>query len=97
MAHNLARLGVKTILVGRIGIDKEGEILHRLVEEAGIEFHPLGTQSPTSRKTRVQASGHYYLRLDEEDTTPLDRHQRFKHCRKPLSEAMKRSQLLLGV
>lgn len=94
VAHNLARLGVKTILVGMIGIDREGEILHRLVEEAGIEFHPLGTQSPTSRKTRVQASGHYYLRLDEEDTTPPDRHQ-IQALSQTLSEAMERSQLLL--
>lgn len=94
VAHNLARLGVKTILVGRIGIDREGELLHRLVEEAGIEFYPLGTESPTSRKTRVQASGHYYLRLDEEDTTPLDPHQ-IQALSQTLSEAMRRSQLLL--
>ncbi len=94
VAHNLARLGVKTILLGRIGIDREGEILHRLVEEAGIEFYPLGTESPTSRKTRVQASGHYYLRLDEEDTTPLEPHQ-IQALSQTLSEAMKRSQLLL--
>lgn len=94
VAHNMARLGVKTILAGTIGIDKEGEILDRLVEEAGIEFHPLRIQRPTSRKTRVQASGHYYLRLDEEDTTPPDR-QEVQALSQPLSEAMERSQILL--
>jgi rfaE bifunctional protein kinase chain/domain len=94
VAHNLARLGVKTILAGTIGIDKEGEIFDRLVEEAGIEFYPLRTQHPTSRKTRVQASGHYYLRMDEEDTTPLDR-QEVQALSQPLSEAMESSRLLL--
>lgn len=94
VAHNLARLGVKTILAGTIGIDKEGELLDRLVNEAGIEFHPLRTQHPTSRKTRVQASGHYYLRLDEEDTTPPDQHE-VQVLSRPLSEAMERSRLLL--
>jgi rfaE bifunctional protein kinase chain/domain len=94
VAHNMARLGVKTILAGTIGIDNEGEILDRLVNEAGIEFHPLRTQHPTSRKTRVQASGHYYLRLDEEDTTPPDRYE-VQALSRPLSEAMERSRLLL--
>jgi len=94
VAHNLARLGVRTSLAGMIGSDKEGEILNRLVKEAGIEFHPLVTERPTSRKTRVQASGHYYLRLDEEDTTPLDSHH-VQEFSQQLTEAMGRSQLLL--
>ena len=95
VANNMARLGVRTVLAGVIGSDKEAEILCELVKKAGIEFHPLVTKRPTTRKTRVMAGGHYYLRLDDEDATPLD------SCHSQLlvqqvSEPLQRSQILLA-
>jgi rfaE bifunctional protein kinase chain/domain len=93
-AHNLAKLGVRTILAGTIGKDKEAEVLTHLVEAAGIEFHPVVTDRPTSRKTRIQAGTHYYLRLDEEDVTPLQ--DTFsKALSEQVAEGLEGSRLLL--
>lgn len=72
VALNLARLGVKTQLVGTAGEDAEGEILRQLLQEAGADFQVLAVQRPTSHKTRIQSGQHYYLRVDEEEMAPLN-------------------------
>ena len=94
VANNMARLGVKTVLAGVVGSDKEAELLCDLVKKAGIEFHPLVTERPTTRKTRVLAGGHYYLRLDDEDATPLD-NRLSQILIQQVSEPLQRSQILL--
>jgi D-beta-D-heptose 7-phosphate kinase/D-beta-D-heptose 1-phosphate adenosyltransferase len=72
VAANLAQLGVKTRLVGTIGEDPEAELLKQLLNQKRVEFYPLVVRRPTPRKTRVSAGDHYYLRLDQEESTALD-------------------------
>lgn len=71
VALNLARLGVKTTLVGVVGEDREGEIAREALLEAGVAFEPLVVHRPTPHKTRVLSGSHYYLRFDEENPEPL--------------------------
>ena len=71
MARNLARLGAHTALVGLVGGDSEGETVRSLLRESGVAGWLLETQRPTILKTRVLSGDHYYLRLDEEDLSPL--------------------------
>ncbi len=71
VAANLAALGVTTSLVGPVGNDGEAEFLGRLLAEAGVRFCPVAIKGPTPHKTRFVAQGHFYLRLDEEQTTLL--------------------------
>ncbi|MFN8008907.1 MAG: PfkB family carbohydrate kinase [Terriglobia bacterium] len=95
VAHNLARLGVRVTLIGLIGDDQEGSILTKLAREASIDFRPLKTERPTTRKTRVQASGHYYLRLDEEEAAPLNEAQG-QGLLRLITESMESAQMLLA-
>ena len=71
VAHNLARLGAHTALVGLVGGDSEGELVRSLLRESGVDGPLLETHRPTILKTRVVSGDHYYLRLDEEDLSPL--------------------------
>lgn len=71
VARNLARLGASTALVGLMGGDSEGETVRRLLRESGVDGFLLQTERPTILKTRVLSGDHYYLRLDEEDLSPL--------------------------
>ena len=71
VARNLARLGAHTTLVGLVGGDSEGETVRRLLRESGVDGFLLQTQRPTIHKTRVLSGDHYYLRLDEEELSPL--------------------------
>ena len=71
VARNLARLGAHTTLVGLVGGDSEGETVRRLLRESGVDGFLLQTQRPTIHKTRVLSGDHYYLRLDEEEISPL--------------------------
>jgi rfaE bifunctional protein kinase chain/domain len=72
VALNLARLGVRTQLVGPLGSDAESEIVKRLLREAAVRFRPLTVQRPTPHKTRILSGQHYHLRLDEEDDAVLN-------------------------
>ncbi len=71
VARNLARLGARTALVGLVGADSEGETVRRLLRESDLDGFLLQTQRPTIHKTRVLSGNHYYLRLDEEEISPL--------------------------
>lgn len=71
VAANLASLGVTTRLGGPVGNDAEAEWLKQLLNARQVEFYPLVVPRPTPHKTRVAAGQHYYLRLDEEENTPL--------------------------
>lgn len=70
VARNLARLGARTALVGLVGADSQGEVVKELLRESGVDGLLLETQRPTTLKTRVLSGDHYYLRLDEEQTSP---------------------------
>ena len=71
VARNLARLGAHTALVGLVGGDSQGEVVGKLLRESGVDGLLLQTQRPTILKTRVLSGDHYYLRLDEEQLSPL--------------------------
>ncbi|MDE2756967.1 MAG: bifunctional ADP-heptose synthase [Acidobacteriota bacterium] len=71
VARNLARLGARTALVGMVGGDSEAAAIKGLLRESGVEGSLLETRRPTTLKTRVLSGDHYYLRLDEEELTPL--------------------------
>ena len=71
VARNLARLGAHTALVGMVGDDSEAEVVKGLLRESGVEGFLLESHRPTTLKTRVLSGDHYYLRLDEEELSPL--------------------------
>jgi rfaE bifunctional protein kinase chain/domain len=71
VAVNLARLGIKTYLVGTVGRDTEAELISKLLLEAGVHFQPWVVDRPTPHKTRILSGQHYYLRLDEEAVDPI--------------------------
>jgi rfaE bifunctional protein kinase chain/domain len=68
---NLGSLGVQTRLVGMVGRDAEAQALAGFFRNAGVAYCPIVTFRPTTHKTRVLSQGHYYLRLDEEQTSPI--------------------------
>lgn len=70
VARNLARLGAGTALVGLVGADSQGDVVRGLLRESGVDGLLLETRRPTTLKTRVLSGDHYYLRLDEEQTSP---------------------------
>jgi D-beta-D-heptose 7-phosphate kinase/D-beta-D-heptose 1-phosphate adenosyltransferase len=76
VAHNVAALGARAILVGVIGTDDAGAELERLVATVGdrIDARLFATSHrPTTVKTRFTTRGaHQLLRVDNETTDPLD-------------------------
>lgn len=72
VALNLAAWGCETTLIGLTGNDLNASILTGLLEENGINHHFFRSKSrPTTIKTRVVASSHHLLRIDEESTIYL--------------------------
>jgi D-beta-D-heptose 7-phosphate kinase/D-beta-D-heptose 1-phosphate adenosyltransferase len=76
VAHNVAALGARAILVGVIGADDAGAEIERLVATAGdrIDARLFATSHrPTTVKTRFTTRGaHQLLRVDDETIDPLD-------------------------
>jgi len=72
VAHNLALLGCKTMLVGTIGQDEHRSGLLRLLTATGIIHDGLivGT-APTTTKLRVIGGHQQMIRLDFEETSPI--------------------------
>lgn len=75
VAHNVAALGARAILVGVIGTDDPGGEIERLVMTAGanIDARLFATpRRPTTIKTRFIRGSHQLLRVDDETVDPLD-------------------------
>ena len=74
VAANLSALGCRVLLVGTKGTDASGQRLSQLLAENKIEDHllTLPAPRPTIAKTRVMAQRQQLLRLDEEQTGPID-------------------------
>jgi D-beta-D-heptose 7-phosphate kinase/D-beta-D-heptose 1-phosphate adenosyltransferase len=70
VAHNVASLGGRAVLVGAAGHDAAGSIIvESLCPSAGIDAHIVQTASYlTSVKTRFVCEGHHILRVDSERT-----------------------------
>ena len=72
VALNLAAWGCKTTLIGLTGNDLNANKLASLLEEKHIRHHFVRSESrPTTIKTRVVASSHHLLRIDEESVEYL--------------------------
>jgi D-beta-D-heptose 7-phosphate kinase/D-beta-D-heptose 1-phosphate adenosyltransferase len=76
VAHNVAALGARAILVGVIGADDAGAEIERLVATAGDGIDARLFATPhrrTTVKTRFTSrSTHQLLRVDDETVDPLD-------------------------
>ena len=76
VAHNVAALGARAILIGVIGADDAGGEIERLVATVGdrIDSRLFATSHrPTTVKTRFTTRGaHQLLRVDDETIDPLD-------------------------
>ncbi len=82
VAANLRTLGAKVTLIGRIGADKEGQILLRELKKRKIDTQSIALDRtcPTSLKTRIVASHQQVLRLDREltENCPLQLEDKIK-------------------
>jgi D-beta-D-heptose 7-phosphate kinase/D-beta-D-heptose 1-phosphate adenosyltransferase len=68
VAVNLARLGVRTTLLGVVGQDDEAAALQTTLERSDVECHFTEVSGwPTITKTRVQSRGQQLIRLDREE------------------------------
>ena len=90
VALNLSAWGCKTSLIGMIGHDINGTDLRSLLDKHHIAHHLfVESQRPTTVKTRVVASTHHLMRIDEESSQYLDadkEDEAFKFISKVLSE-----------
>ena len=96
-AANIASLGAKAVLCGRVGFDAEGEILTDSLKEKGVSvsFVIQSQNVSTITKTRVVSgslsaySFHQLIRIDKEEYVPLkenEEHQVIQAYKKFLSE-----------
>ena len=75
VAHNVAAMGARAILIGVVGADQAGAEIERLVATAGgdIDARLFATsRRPTTVKTRFIRGSHQLLRVDDEAVDPLD-------------------------
>jgi D-beta-D-heptose 7-phosphate kinase/D-beta-D-heptose 1-phosphate adenosyltransferase len=75
VAHNVAALGARAILVGVIGADDAGDEIERLLQTAGVDIDArlfATPRRPTTVKTRFIRGSHQLLRVDDETVDPLD-------------------------
>ncbi len=74
VAHNLARLGCKVLLIGISGADEHRQILDEKFASLQINAEGLlKTQRPTTTKVRVVGGHQQMLRLDFEEAVPVSK------------------------
>ena len=73
VAHNLALLGCETSLAGYIGDDHHTQELMHKLNKRGIDFEGLvQTNRPTTTKLRIIGEHQQMLRMDIEDSEPME-------------------------
>ena len=73
VAHNLALLGCKTSIAGYIGDDGHGESMIEKLIGLGIDYFDVKQiDKPTTTKIRVIGGHQQMMRLDFEDSTPIE-------------------------
>ncbi len=88
VAMNLARLGVRTTLLGIVGTDDEGQALEAAMRDSGVICGFTAVAGwPTITKTRVQSRGQQLIRLDREEPVPSGSEQLTRSLGKHLSSA----------
>ena len=69
---NLMALGCQTTFIGIVGNDKEGRQISKLLQHTGARSHLLKLNDYSSIvKTRLIASNHHLLRIDQEEIIPV--------------------------
>ncbi len=74
VAANVVGLGAETFLVGIVGDDAEAEVLKKILDESKISpkyLIPLKNHQ-TTVKTRIVAHSQHVVRLDQENTNPIN-------------------------
>ena len=73
-ACNVAALGARACLFGVAGADEAGQELRRILTARGIECNHIVTEKgrPTTVKLRIVAHDQQVVRIDEEETAPID-------------------------
>lgn len=74
VALNLKAMGAEAILCGIAGTDSKGELLKELLQQSNLSGEGIFqlNNRPTTVKTRIISGNQQMLRVDEEDTHPLD-------------------------
>jgi D-beta-D-heptose 7-phosphate kinase/D-beta-D-heptose 1-phosphate adenosyltransferase len=72
-AANVASLGGAATLIGLIGADTAGAAFAERCVASGITFSPVRDGRATTRKVRVISQQQQLLRIDYEETTPIDK------------------------
>lgn len=84
VAANITSLGARGTLLAAIGSDETGRLLRGLLDECGVVADLIEIEGrPTTCKTRLMAGTHQVVRLDEEETSPID-----EACRDALLERL---------
>jgi rfaE bifunctional protein kinase chain/domain len=74
VAANVVGLGAETFLVGVVGDDSEAEVLKSILEDSKISSKYLISikNHQTTVKTRIVAHSQHVVRLDQENTHPIN-------------------------
>jgi len=74
VALNINALGANSFICGVIGADEDGQQLLELLENQNVDCSCLATTEDrkTTVKTRILSNGHQILRVDHEETKPID-------------------------
>jgi D-beta-D-heptose 7-phosphate kinase/D-beta-D-heptose 1-phosphate adenosyltransferase len=72
VANNLVHLGAKCTLIGAVGDDESGSIIHDCCMKSGIDFKQIRSVSPTIVKIRVLGDHQQIVRIDFEDPLFID-------------------------
>lgn len=95
VAANVAALGAHVTLTGLASHDTPGKELQSLLQAAKISFYPVELDGrPTSHKTRILADGHFFVRLDDEDSSPISA-EASAHVLSALRDAAEGCQVLI--
>lgn len=73
VAANIAAMGARAVLCGRVGRDSDASLVREQCQTLGIESHALMESDtlPTIRKTRILAGYQQLVRVDREIIAPL--------------------------
>ncbi len=73
VAANIAAMGARAVLCGRVGRDSDAGLVREQCQSLGIESHALieSDTLPTIRKTRILAGYQQLVRVDRETIAPL--------------------------
>ena len=72
VAMNIAALGAGCSLIGRIGVDSNGDELSNIIHSSEISLVSIRDfETPTITKTRIISQNQQMIRLDEEVIEPI--------------------------